>query len=126
MITHFISKQIKGKGRGKFLGYPTINMEIPKEFDLENGVYAAWITIAGTKFRGALHFGPIPTFDETKKSLEVFLLGIGDHELSHADLSVISVEIKEKLRDVIKFPSVDALTRQLEKDVAAVRKVLTE
>lgn len=108
------------------MGFPTINMEVPKGFDLTNGVYAVWVTIAGTRFRGAMHFGPIPTFDQTKKSLEVFLLGLGEHELSHADLSVVSVELKEKLRDIIKFPSVDALTRQLEKDIASVRKVLTE
>jgi len=101
-------------------------MVIPENFDLAYGVYAAWVTIAGTKFRGALHFGPIPTFDQTKASLEVFLLGLGEHELSHADLSAISVEIKEKIRDIVKFPSVDALTRQLEKDVASVRKVLVE
>jgi riboflavin kinase / FMN adenylyltransferase len=126
MTTHFTSKQIKGNGRGKFLGYPTINMEIPGDFDLVSGVYAVWVTIAGTRLRGAMHYGPIPTFDQTKKSLEVFLLGLGEHELSHADLSVISVEIKEKLRDVIRFPSVDALTRQMEKDVATVRKVLSE
>jgi riboflavin kinase / FMN adenylyltransferase len=126
VTTHFVTKQIKGKGRGKFLGFPTINMEVPEGFDIANGVYAAWVTIAGTRFRGALHWGPIPTFDETKKSLEVFLLGLGEHELSHADLSVVSVEIKEKIRDIIKFPSVDTLTRQMEKDVARVRKILTE
>jgi riboflavin kinase/FMN adenylyltransferase len=125
MTTHFTGTQIKGKGRGKFLGYPTINMKIPEDFDLGYGVYAVWVTIAGTKFRGALHFGPIPTFDQSNKSLEVFLLGLGEHELSHADLSSIFVEIVEKLRDIIKFPSVDALTRQLEKDVMEVRKLLT-
>jgi riboflavin kinase/FMN adenylyltransferase len=126
MTTHFTSKQIKGKGRGKFLGYPTINMEIPKDFDLATGVYAVWVTINGTRFRGALHWGPIPTFDETKKSLEVFLLGLGDHELSHADLSIIMIEPKIKLRGIIRFPSVDALTQQLERDIASVRKILTE
>jgi riboflavin kinase / FMN adenylyltransferase len=101
-------------------------MAIPKDFELENGVYASWVTINGTKFRGALHFGPIPTFDQSQKSLEVFLLGVGDHELSHAAIPTLFVEIIAKVRDIIKFPSVDALSRQIEIDVAGIRKLLPE
>ena len=80
-------------------------MEILKEFDLGNGVYAAWITIAGTKFRGALHFGPIPTFDETKKSLEVFFW---ESETMNCPMRIFPLFSgnKRKVRDVIKFPSV--------------------
>ena len=101
-------------------------MEVPVDFDVTPGVYAVWVTIAGTRFRGAMHWGPIPTFDETKKSLEVFLLGLGEHELSHADLSTIAVDIKEKLRNIIKFSSVNMLAQQLERDIASARKILTE
>jgi riboflavin kinase/FMN adenylyltransferase len=127
VTTHFASKQIKGKGRGKFLGYPTINMEVPSGFELDDGIYAVWVTIAGTRFRGAMHWGPIPTFDDADKSLEVFLLGIDDDALlDRADVSVISVEIVKKLRDVIRFPSIDALTAQMGKDVRQVRRILHE
>lgn len=126
MTTHFTTRQIKGKGRGKFLGFPTINMEAPVGFELADGVYAVWVTVAGTKFRGAMHWGPIPTFDDPQPSLEVFLLRLGERELSHADLSEISVEVVHKIRDVIHFPSIDELTRQMEKDVLEVRRVLKE
>lgn len=126
MTTHFTTTHIRGKGRGKFLGYPTINMELPLHFELADGIYAVWVTIAGTKFRGALHWGPIPTFDDGNKSLEVFLLGVDDGVMERADLSVISVEIVQKLRDVIKFSSVDALTQQIGKDVRQVRRTLRE
>ncbi len=101
-------------------------MEIPKNFVLQDGIYAVWVTLNGTKFRGALHWGPIPTFDEKEKSLEVFLLGVGEHELSHANIGSILVEPVERMRDVIKFPSVDTLTQQMEKDVLEVRRILTE
>jgi riboflavin kinase/FMN adenylyltransferase len=126
MTTQFTAKQIKGKGRGKFLGYPTINLEVPVGFDLAEGVYAAWVTINGTKFRGALHWGPIPTFDEAAKSLEVYVLGVGDHELSHADLSAVTVEPIARLRSVSKFATIAALTQQIELDIIAVRKNLRE
>ena len=126
MTTQFTAKQIEGKGRGKFLGFPTINLEIPKGFELADGVYAAWVTIDETRFRGALHWGPIPTFEETGKSLEVYVLGVGDHELSHADLSRVTVEPVARLRNIEKFASIDALTRQIELDVIAVRKNLRD
>jgi len=126
MTTHFITKQIKGHGRGKLLGFPTVNLAVPRDFDLVDGIYAVWVIIEGTRFRGAMHWGPIPTFDEKVKSLEVFILGLGEHELSHADITRIFVEPVERIRDIMKFDSVDALTRQMEKDVARVRSLLKE
>jgi riboflavin kinase / FMN adenylyltransferase len=126
MTTRFTTKQIKGKGRGKFLGYPTINLEIPVGFELSEGIYAAWVTIDGTRFRGALHWGPIPTFDEEAKSLEVYVLGVGDHELTHADLSHVTIEPIALLRNIGRFATIDALTRQIELDVIAVRKNLRD
>ena len=126
MTTRFTTKQVKGRGRGKLLGYPTINLEVPPHFELADGVYAAWVTIQGTKFRGALHWGPIPTFDESQKSLEVYVLGVDDHDLAHADLSAITVEPIARLRSIGKFATIAALTRQIELDVIAVRKNLRE
>ena len=126
MTTRFTTKQIKGKGRGKLLGYPTINLEVPLGFDLADGIYAAWVTINGTRFRGALHWGPIPTFDEEAKSLEVYVLGIGDHELAHADLTAVTVEPVARLRNIGRFATISALMRQIELDVIAVRKNLRE
>jgi len=126
MTTRFTTKQIKGKGRGKFLGFPTINLEIPAGFELAEGIYAAWVTINGVRFRGALHWGPIPTFEETAKSLEIYVLGVGDHELAHADLSAVTVEPVARLRSISKFATIDALTRQIELDIIAVRKNLRE
>jgi riboflavin kinase / FMN adenylyltransferase len=126
VTTRFTTKQIKGKGRGKFLGYPTINLEVPAGFELSEGIYAAWVTIDGTRFRGALHWGPIPTFDEEAKSLEVYVLGVGDHELMHADLSAVTVEPVARLRNIGRFATIAALTRQIELDIIAVRKNLRD
>ena len=124
MTTRFTTKQIKGKGRGKFLGYPTINLEVPAGFDLSEGIYAAWVTIDDTRFRGALHWGPIPTFEETTPSLEIYVLGVGDHDLAHADLTAVTIEPVARLRNIGRFATIAALTRQIELDVIAVRKNL--
>ena len=103
-----------------------MNLAVPEGFDLADGIYAVWITVEGTRFRGAMHWGSIPTFDENEKSLEVFIIGLDDRGLAHADVSHVGVEPVERIRDVIKFDSVDALTRQMEKDVVSVRGILKE
>lgn len=126
MTTRFTTGQIRGKGRGKLLGFPTINLEVPPGFELAEGIYAAWVTIEGTRFRGALHWGPIPTFDESANSLEIYVIGVGDHELSHADLSAVTIEPVARLRNVGKFATITALTRQIELDTIAVRKNLRD
>ena len=72
----FESTHIKGKGRGKPMGFPTINLEIPENFKLKNGIYAAKVTIENKTFVAALHYGPVPTFGDLQKSLEVYLIGV--------------------------------------------------
>ena len=123
MTTHFTTTHIRGKGRGKILGYPTINMKVPVDFDLPDGIYASWVTIGKNRYGGALHWGPIPTFKEEVKSLEVFVL---DGDLEFVDISVVSVDIIKKIRDIMYFPTVDALTAQIASDVRIITRVLRE
>ena len=101
-------------------------MAVPKGFELDFGVYAVWVTLDGLRFRGALHWGPIPTFEEEQTSLEVFLLGLEEQDLSQADTTHIEVDIVERIRDVMKFSSIPELTTQMELDVQTARKVLHE
>ena len=126
MTVRFISKQITGKGRGKFMGYPTINMSVPPGFELEYGVYAVWVILDDLKFKGAMHWGPIPTFDDASPSLEVFLLGLEGQDLSNTDTTRIEIEVVERLRDIHKYASVVELTMQMDKDILAARKILVE
>jgi riboflavin kinase/FMN adenylyltransferase len=126
MTVRFTSNQISGKGRGKFMGFPTINMTVPQNFDLAYGIYAVWVTLDALKFKGAMHWGPIPTFDDASASLEVFLLGLEGQDLSNTDTSHIEVEVVERLRDIIKFSSVVELTAQMDKDVISARRILVE
>lgn len=118
------SRQIKGKGRGKLLGYPTINLEIPARLDLAEGIWAAWVTIAGKRYAAALHFGPIPTFGEQEKSLEVFLLDTTDDDLAGTENASIEVDPVARLRDILSFDSPESLARQIKNDVAEVCDIL--
>jgi riboflavin kinase / FMN adenylyltransferase len=122
----FKSSQIKGKGRGKLLGFPTINLEIPENFDLKDGIYAVKVMIAGQAFIGALHFGPIPTFNENKKTLEVFLIGIDPNAVPETENLDIEVEIVEFLREVLSFKNEQELSKQIGEDVLKTKQIFGE
>lgn len=120
-----ISHQVKGHGRGKLLGFPTINLEIPEGLALAEGIWATWVTIAGKRYGGALHFGPVPTFAEEAKSLEVFLLDATDAELTGVENISIELDAVTRLRDILTFDTPEALTQQIAQDVREIRKLLT-
>lgn len=121
----FKSRHIKGKGRGKKMGFPTINLKIPNDFKLKDGIYAAKVFIEDEAFTGALHFGPVLTFNENEKSLEVYLIDLNDDsKLKNLDEIDIKVEVIKYLRPVTRFDSKEALIKQIEKDVSLIKKVL--
>ena len=111
---------VSGHGRGKLLGYPTFNLIIPKDLTDPYGIYAAWVWINGTRYAGALHFGPIPTFNNDSPTLEVFVLSYKDEE----KVSEITFELAGYLREIRHFPTPEALSDQIDKDVLAVRALL--
>lgn len=120
----FESTHVSGKGRGKPMGFPTINLVIPEGFKLKNGIYAVKVTIENKNFKGALHYGPVPTFGELQKSLEVYLIEAkqADYELlENLDGKIIKVEIIKFLRDIIKFRLIEDLVRQIGEDVRQIK-----
>ena len=124
----FESTHVSGKGRGKPMGFPTINLKIPENFELKNGIYAVKVIIEDKVFKGALHYGPVPTFGELQKSLEIYLIEITNADLinyglENLDDKIIKVEIIKYLRDIIKFKLVEKLVRQIEEDVRNIQKI---
>ena len=104
---------IHGHGRGKGLGFPTLNLTIPTNFPSEEGVYAAWVVIDSVQYRGALHFGPIPTFQEKERSLEVYVLDY--QEIVRP--TEVEIELVKRIRSVVNFATSEALQEQISKDV---------
>lgn len=119
----FKSQPIKGRGRGKRIGVPTINLEIPDNFPLEEGIYAAIVWMNEKEFMGALHFGPIPVFNEVAQSLEINLLDVSDQNLLVPN--EVSVEVKQKIRDIRNFDNTQDLVRQIENDIKKIRQILS-
>ena len=118
-MTVFTSSVIKGKGRGTELGFPTFNLVIPAHFTAPEGIYAADVIINGRQYRGALHWGPIPVFNEDEKSLEIFVLDYPDTDAPRT----IRFELKTYLRPIKNFDSPAALTAQIKKDIIHIRRL---
>jgi riboflavin kinase/FMN adenylyltransferase len=122
----FTTHQIKGKGRGTLLGFPTINLAPFKGVTLKGGVYAARVSIDSRQYIGALHYGPIPTFGEKSVSLEVFLLDARSEDLKGMDLSKITIIPIKKIRDIKQFSTKNSLVNQIKKDTQIVRTTISQ
>lgn len=113
-----------GDKRGRELGFPTANLEVPADMQIcADGVYAGWyLRPDGTRHQTAVSVGRQPTFyaDRPFSLVEAFLLDFqGD---LYDELG--TVELVEHLRSQVKFSSVDALIDQMAADVAQTRRSL--
>lgn len=108
---------IKGRGRGKTIGFPTLNLTIPEEFPYQHGIYAGSVVIDNVVYRGAIHYGPIPAFNDTRESLEVHII---DKELLKQP-SKIWLTIDYFLREIKPFASAEDLSAQIGKDIQKIK-----
>jgi riboflavin kinase/FMN adenylyltransferase len=114
-----------GQQLGRTIGVPTANLNLRRLRAPLSGVYAVEITgaveINGASphvLRGVANVGTRPTIgDLTKAILEVHIFDFSGN-LYHRNISVV---FRKKLRDEIKFDSLDQLKRQIESDMAAGR-----
>jgi riboflavin kinase / FMN adenylyltransferase len=114
---------IRGAGRGRGIGYPTLNVAVEDERKLlpPDGVYAVHVEWRAGSSGGMMHQGARPTFDETERSIEAHVFELDDDLYGErVKLSWVS-----RLRDVQRFDSPEALKRQLDKDFAAAQVALT-
>ena len=103
---------IKGKSLGKRLSTPTANIDIDNVEFCFNGVFLGRITIENKSFFCIVNFGPKPTFDDYRQSLEAHILDFEENIYDEA----LSIEFLCKIRDQIKFNSVEELKIQINDD----------
>src|SRR5207253_2653145 len=66
---------VHGDKRGRALGFPTINLALPKERLLpRDGIYAMWAEMGEGRFKAAASLGVRPTFGGGERVLEAYLL----------------------------------------------------
>ena len=112
---------VTGDKRGRTLGFPTANIEVGLDMVVPgNGIYATLAFVDGERHMAATSIGTRPTFDGKGRTIEAFLLEF-DSNLYNRKLRL---EFVQRLRDELKFDSVDALLEQMELDVEQTRRLL--
>jgi len=107
-----------GDGRGKQLGVPTANLDIPPDKLVPaDGIYAVNACLPdGSRRRGVMHIGERPVFDRPR-ALEVHLLDF-DGDLYRQPLTITFLA---RLRDISDFPDATALVARMREDIARAR-----
>ena len=108
---------IRGDQLGRQLGFPTANLEFAGLVVPPNGVYAAHALVGGRQHRAVLNIGLRPTLQNPARQLqiEVHLLDFSG-DLYDQELEIAFVG---KLRGERRFPSLEALRKQIERDIKA-------
>jgi len=114
----------KGEQRGREIGWPTANIAwpFPEKCTPGDGIYAVRTVVRDHVLAGACSVGVRPTFGVGTRTIEVHILDFDD------DIYGESVEVRfhRKIRDEVAFDGVDALVKQIERDVVEARTILTQ
>ena len=110
-----------GKKLGRELGFPTANLPLKRKKSPVWGVLAVWVHgIENEALPAVASLGTRPTVNGIEPLLEVHVFDF-DGDLYGMQ---IEVEFVRKLRDEEKFPSLDAMVRQMDVDAAQARAAL--
>lgn len=105
---------VHGKKLGRKLGYPTANLFIPGDKAVPSkGVYETIVEFDGRTYKGATNVGTNPTVGDKTLRVESYVIDF-DEELYGKQIKVSFVR---RLRDEIKFESVEKLIEQMDEDV---------
>ena len=110
---------IRGKKRGRELGFPTANIDPGDQIVPGEGIYAGWCSIQGRRHVAAVSIGHNPTFGIEQLSVEAYVL---DFDGDIYD-QTIQLEFARWIRGQEKFDSPDALAHQIREDIEQVRDV---
>lgn len=112
-----------GDKRGRTIGYPTANIQMFRKNAPVSGVFAVTMTgIDDREFEGVANVGTRPTVDGgSKVILEAHLFDF-DREIYGR---YVEVHFKQKIRDEMRFQSLDELKVQIVKDVAEAKAALS-
>ena len=105
---------------GKRLSTPTANIDIDNVEFCFNGVFLGQIDTDNKSFFCIINFGPKPTFDDYRQSLEAHILDFDKNIYDQA----LSIKFLCKIRDQVKFNSVEELKNQINDDKNNARELL--
>jgi len=110
----FSGDVVHGNNIGKTISFPTANIKVDQPYKLipKNGVYIVKTIIDNQTTFGMMNIGYNPTFDGKQKSIEIHFLNFNKN-IYHKNLTI---EMIMRIRNEIRFNSVDDLKKQLGQD----------
>ena len=122
----------KGSGRGKEVCFPTANLDVPANVVLPQGVYAVLIIFRGREYLGIANIGTRPTFPPgpplrfqrltgglLRPVVEVYIFNFRGNLYRRK----LQVALMKKIRKEMRFPSVEKLKEQIEKDIQFTKEL---
>ena len=112
----------KGRNRGgRLLGFATANINLQDELCPKRGIYAVTVEHNQRIFPAVANIGYSPTFDDNLFTVEVHILDFSENIYD----KTIRVNFIRRLRDEIKFDSIQSLSDQIRKDILQARDILS-
>lgn len=112
----FWGKVIKGKQRGRSLGFPTANTKLHK--NIRQGIYISKAVVSQKKYPALTFIGNSKTFGEYDVKTETYFLDANPNLYGEW----MSVSLIKKIRVNKKFNSKKELIAQMKKDLQKVKK----
>lgn len=110
---------VQGEKRGRELGFPTANSLLPKDVLLPcSGVYVTESVVDNKVYRSVTSIGSNPTFQGKEQTVETYILDFSG-DLYHKPLGL---RFLKRIREMVAFPSKDALIKRIRADVDFARK----
>jgi riboflavin kinase/FMN adenylyltransferase len=116
---------IHGDGRGRTIDVPTANIAYsPEKMIPARGIYACWAYLYEKKYQAAVNIGINPTFTPDKQTLNVEAHLIDFRRQIYGE--DVRLEFVERLRNELRFESVEKLLDQIWKDIEDTRTLLSK
>ncbi|MFY9911995.1 MAG: bifunctional riboflavin kinase/FAD synthetase [Candidatus Sulfotelmatobacter sp.] len=110
----------RGRGLGSKYTVPTINLARYEELVPKDGVYITCTRVGDERFESVTNVGNRPTFGADSFAVETHLLNF--HPIDLEPESEVEICFLLRVRDEIKFPTVEALREQIARDVKKARR----
>ena len=112
------ARVLRGDQRGRAIGFPTANLDVPHVLARPRwGVYSAWAGVGAADRPAVVNVGVRPTIGGERELVEVHLLD-GDADLYGKELRV---DFVSRLRDELRFATLEALVEQIARDADRAR-----
>ena len=118
---HFLhGSVVRGRERGRTIGFPTANLASETECLPADGVYATRVVLDFGHYASITNIGMRPTFNEPERSIEAHIFDFNRDIYGHR----IKLELIERIRGEKKFASAEELRQQIAQDLRLAHEIL--